>query len=88
MCFGGKAVFANPHKRGEGRSILGKTTAPLFEFAEEVCRVLKERFPGLIGEQILRVDFFQHAVTRKYYLNEVEGIFISKIFIAVLLFVV
>jgi hypothetical protein len=66
-------VFANPHKRGKGKSTLGSTTAPLFAFAEEVCTVLNARFPGLIGEQILRVDFFQHVETGKYYLNEVEG---------------
>jgi hypothetical protein len=75
VCFGGKAVFANPHKRGRARSTLGTATAPLFAFAEEVCKVLKERFPGLIGDQILRVDFFQHVETGKYYLNEVEGMF-------------
>jgi hypothetical protein len=72
-------VFANPHKRGKGISTLGQMPEPLFAFAEEICSVLKVRFPGLIGEQVLRVDFFRHAKTGKYYLNEVEGTFNFKI---------
>jgi len=73
VCFGGKAVFLNPHKHSGGRSTLGDKPEPLFNFANEICRILSERFPSLIGEQILRADFFQHVETGRYYLNEVEG---------------
>ncbi len=66
-------MFNNPHKTGAGRSTLGDKSEPLFAFANEICTVMKERFPYLIGEQVLRVDFFQHVETGKYYLNEVEG---------------
>ena len=66
-------MLCNPHKRSEGRTTLGAEDAPLFSFANEVCRVLQERFPDIISQQVLRVDFFQHVETGKYYLNEIEG---------------
>ena len=50
----------------------------MFQFANEICQILRDRFPGLIGDQILRVDFFQHVITGKYYLNEVEGVYQFK----------
>ena len=64
----------NPHKRKKGRSTLGQAEGPLFAFAEEVLRVLSQRMPETILEQVTRVDFFQHPYTGKYYLNEIEGI--------------
>ena len=63
----------NPHKGGAGKSTLGAKSAPLFEFSNLIISTLRERFPGLIWEQLLRVDFWRHVETGKYYLNEVEG---------------
>ena len=74
VCFGGKAVLLNPHKRKKGRSTLGQAEGPLFDFANEVLRVLSQRMPETIMEQVIRVDFFQHPDTGKYYLNEIEGL--------------
>jgi hypothetical protein len=69
----------NPHKSGSGRSTLGARPAPLFAFANLIIETLRERFPGLIWEQLLRVDFWRHVETGKYYLNEVEGFNAQKV---------
>jgi hypothetical protein len=63
----------NKHKSGAGRSTLGAKPAPLFEFSNLIISTLRDRFPGLIWEQILRIDFWRHVETGKYFLNEVEG---------------
>ena len=70
MCFDGKAYYANEPKFGPGS--LGSEER-LFSFAEEIVSVLRERFPGLISEQVLRVDFWRHSDTDTFFLNEVEG---------------
>ena len=69
----------NPHKNGTGRSVLGCKPEPLFTFANLIVQSLKDRFPGLIWEQVLRVDFWQHVETKKFYLNEVEGFNAQKV---------
>ena len=69
----------NPHKTGAGKSTLGAKTEPLFEFANLIIATLRERFPGLIWEQLLRIDFWRHVETGKYYLNEVEGFNAQKV---------
>ena len=69
----------NPHKVGAGRSTLGGKPAPLFEFSNLIINTLRERFPGLIWEQLLRVDFWRHIETGKYFLNEVEGFNAQKV---------
>ena len=53
--------------------MLGRRWKPLKAFAEEVCRVLKDKIPTYIADQIIRVDFFQHPVTKKCYVNEIES---------------
>ena len=64
------------HKRGNGLGSLGNDPEPLFEFAQTIVAVLRERFPTeLIHEQVLRIDFFRDIRTNKFYLNEVEGKF-------------
>ena len=70
MCFNGKAYYSNDPKSGPGS--LGSETR-LFEFAEEMISVLRERFSELISEQVLRVDFWRHYETDTFFLNEVEG---------------
>ncbi len=70
MCFNGEARYANYPKSGPGS--LGNERA-LFEFAETVVHAMRERFPGLIYEQVLRIDFWRHSVTGVYFLNEIEG---------------
>ena len=69
----------NPHKIGIGRSTLGSKPEPLFAFANLIVRTLKERFPGLIWEQVLRVDFWQHVETKKFFFHEVEGFNAQKV---------
>jgi hypothetical protein len=73
VCFNGKAEYENEPKQGNGLGSLGRDTGPLFAFAQEVVGVLRDRFPELIGEQILRIDFWRHIKTNQYFLNEVEG---------------
>ncbi len=74
VCFNGKAYYWNDHKDGNGIGTIGAVPKPLFDFAEAMVRLLRERFPSeLIHEQILRIDFWRHMGTNKYYLNEVEG---------------
>jgi hypothetical protein len=69
----------NPHKGGVGKSTLGAKAGPLFEFANLIIAILRERFPGLIWEQLLRIDFWRHVETGKYFLNEVESFNAQKV---------
>ena len=81
------AITRNPHKPGVGKSTLGSRWQPLKAFAEKVCEAVRDRIPEFIADQVMRVDFFQHPRTGKYYVNEIESkllklrhcIFISKL---------
>jgi hypothetical protein len=78
VCFNGKAYYHNDHKTGNGLGSFGTDQEPLHDFAESIVQVLRERFPTeLIHEQVLRIDFWRHIKTNKYFLNEVEGRLLS-----------
>lgn len=86
VCFNGKAYYWNDHKNGNGLGALGAASEPLLEFAQTIVAVLRERFPTeLIHEQVLRIDFWRDIRNNKYYLNEVEGLFLFVKFKIVIL---
>ena len=70
ICFNGEAKYCNDPKSGLGS--LGLEQAQ-FDFAEEVIQVVRERFPEVISEQVLRIDFWRNVETGAYFLNEIEG---------------
>ena len=76
VCFGGKAIFLEAHKKGKsGRSPFRDIDEScLRTFAEHVIACLKRRCPELCARQVLRVDIFGFVdYPGEFICNEVEG---------------
>ena len=76
VCFDGKAIFLNPHKKGKsGRSPFRDIDeSNLRTFAEHVIACLKRRCPAICTRQVLRIDIFGFVdYPGEFICNEVEG---------------
>lgn len=77
VCFNGKAIVKNLHKKGRKGSrspFRGITLRKLFDFAEEVIAVLRLHCPEIVTDQVIRVDIFGFiGHPGKFIVNELEG---------------
>jgi hypothetical protein len=77
VCFNGKAIVKNLHKKGRpgSRSPFRRIKLRrMFDFAEEVITALRLYCPEIVTDQVLRIDIFGFVgQPGKFIVNEIEG---------------